>query len=79
MDRRQKLALLKGIIKGARSIHETLVPLVAVAIEDPETGELTPYAGSGYSTDPAREARNAELLRLAKLDPSIVVIKIVYV
>lgn len=75
MDRRDKIALLKGIAKGEASITELQTRYV-VATNDPVTGELIPYHFSG-KVDPDREARSAALLKQSTTNPGIKVIRIV--
>jgi hypothetical protein len=76
MNRRQKIALLKGIIKGHTTIQEVMEPRFAIAEIDSETGELKPWRASMCNADRERIERNAELLRMAANDPTINVIKI---
>lgn len=75
MQRRHKIALLKGIANGEVSINE-LQPRFVLATKDPLTGELIPYQ-FGSNVNPERQARDAALLKQSKVDPSITVIRIV--
>lgn len=77
MNRREKIALLKGIIKGETTIHDAMEPRFVIAEVDSDTGELKPYKASTFNPDPESVARNAELIRLAATDPSITVVKII--
>jgi len=79
MNRLKKIALIKGILNGTRSLAELRPRRFAIMHEHPDTGQLSPCSPYGTcSVDDEKAQRNAELYELSKGDPTITVIKIVY-
>ena len=76
MNRKEKIDLLKGILKGTRSPAELRPRRFAIAYQNPDTGQFSPYRKFGQS--PEQAERNARLLEKSKTDASITVIRIVY-
>jgi len=75
MNRKDKIDFIKGILKGIRSPYELKKRRFAIAYQNPDTGQFSPYR-NGQSPEQAK--RNANLYRKAKADPSITVIRVIY-
>jgi len=79
MNRLKKIALIKGILNGTRSLAELRTPHFAIMHENPDTGQLSPCSPYGICREDDEKAqRNAKLYELSKGDPTITVIKILY-
>lgn len=78
MTRRNKIDLIRGILKGTRSVTELRPTRYAIAYEHPDTGAVTGRSPYAAVDDDARIQRNERLLEQSKSDPSITVIRITY-
>ena len=79
MTRSNKLDLLRGILKGTRSIDELKPIRYAIAYQHPRTGEVSgrsPYRAKDDNSP--NILRNMQMLELSKTDRSITVIRIEY-
>jgi len=78
MDRKTKIDLIKSILTGKRAVDELRPLRIAIAYQDPTTGDFSASPPHPTTvTDPEQVNRNSRLLKQAKTDPTITVIKVI--
>lgn len=78
MNRKDKIDFIKGILKGIRSPYELKKHRFAIAYQNPDTGQLSPFSPYAKQSEIDHNSRNAQLFKLSQLDKSVILIRVQY-